>query len=81
MSEIWVVNASPVIALAKVDHLHLLTNLSPDVRLPEPVAVELMAGAASDPARQAIESGWGPRRTRTALAVVIVDPKVTGKSY
>ncbi len=31
MSEIWVVNASPVIALAAVDHLHLLTELSTEV--------------------------------------------------
>lgn len=61
MSEIWVVNASPVIALATVDHLGLLTDLSAEVWVPEAVVSELMAGPASDPARQALEGGWGLR--------------------
>ena len=61
MSEIWVVNASPVITLARVDHLDLLAHLSAEVHVPEAVAGELMAGAAYDPARQALERGWGVR--------------------
>ena len=61
MSKIWIVNASPVITLAKVDHLHLLTELSTGVHVPEPVARELLAGTPSDPARRALEGGWGHR--------------------
>ena len=61
MSETWVVNASPVIALARVDHLHLLTELSEEIYLPEPVAGELLAGVSTDPARRAVERGWGLR--------------------
>lgn len=59
MSEIWVVNASPVIALADVDHLHLLTELSDEIRLPDAVFHELSAGPPTSAARRAVEAGWG----------------------
>ncbi len=61
MSEIWVVNASPVIALAEVDHLHLLTDLSDEIRLPEAVAQELLTAPPTDAARRAVEDDWGLR--------------------
>ncbi len=61
MSEIWIVNASPVITLAEVGHLHLLADLSAQIQLPEAVARELLAGAPSDAARRAVEGGFGAR--------------------
>ena len=59
VSETWVVNASPVIALAKADQLHLLHDLCKEVLVPEAVVAEILAGPPSDPARQALECGWG----------------------
>jgi predicted nucleic acid-binding protein len=59
--EIWAVNASPVITLAKAGHLGLITALASEVLVPEAVAFELLAAPATDPARQAMEAGWGQR--------------------
>jgi predicted nucleic acid-binding protein len=61
VSEIWVVNASPIITLAKAGYLNLLNELAGNVEVPEPVADEILLGASSDPARRAIERGWGQR--------------------
>jgi predicted nucleic acid-binding protein len=44
MGEIWVVNASPLIALGKVGQLDLLSGLSQDLLLPEPVVQEILVG-------------------------------------
>ncbi|MBI2569493.1 MAG: DUF3368 domain-containing protein [Candidatus Schekmanbacteria bacterium] len=57
--ERWVVNASPLIVLAKVGHLGLLHRPGRELVLPEPVAREILAGPDHDPARQALESGFG----------------------
>jgi len=59
VNDVWVVNASPVIALAKADRLHLLLDLCKELLVPEAVVAEILAGPPSDPARQAIERGWG----------------------
>ncbi len=59
MSEVWVVSASPVIALAKVGYLQLLEVLPGELLLPVPVAMEIQSGPQSDAARQAVEGGWG----------------------
>lgn len=61
MSERWVVNASPLITLAKVGQLSLLTDLAGEVIIPAPVAHEILEGPAGDPARKALEAGWGHR--------------------
>ena len=71
MSDIWVVNASPVIALAKAGRLQLLQELCDELLLPEAVAAEILAGPPSDPARQAIQGGWG-----TAVAAQIIPPEL-----
>ena len=63
MNEVWVVNASPVIVLAKVGHLQLLKELPGELLLPVPVAMEIQSGPGSDAARQALEAGWGVRVT------------------
>jgi hypothetical protein len=61
MGEIWVVNASPFMALGRVGHLDLLSRLSEEVLLAEPVVQEILAGPGEDQARRAIEAGWGRR--------------------
>ena len=59
MSDVWVVNASPVIALAKADRLHLLPDSCKEMLVPEAVIAEILAGPRADPARQALERGFG----------------------
>ena len=61
VNETWVVNASPVISLARVGYLDLLSPLATEVLIPEAVVGEVLAGAPTDPARKALESGWGRR--------------------
>jgi predicted nucleic acid-binding protein len=70
---IWVVNASPVITLAKAGHLALLTELADEVLLPDAVVSELLAAAASDPARQAIERGWGNHISIVDVPAVVLE--------
>ena len=61
MSDLWVVNASPVITLAKAGHLLLLERIPTELLLPEAVVAEIAAGPQDDPARLAVEAGWGKR--------------------
>ena len=61
MTEAWVVNASPVIVLAKAGRLAILEEPGVDVIVPEAVAREILAGPVSDPARLVIQAGWGKR--------------------
>lgn len=55
MSERWIVNASPFILLAKVNHLDLLEQLSESFVVPEAVVAEILAGPPNDPARLFLE--------------------------
>ncbi len=57
MTERWVLNASPIIVLARIGQEHLLHTLADEVVVPRAVAVEIEAGPADDPARQAIAGG------------------------
>jgi len=59
LAEAWIINASPVITLAKAGYLHLLDQLAIEILIPRSVVDEILAGPFEDPARQAIESGWG----------------------
>ena len=61
MGEIWVVNSSPIITLAKAGHLEILEPPATTLLIPEAVAAEILAGPPDDPARKALESGWGHR--------------------
>ena len=61
MSEGWVLDASPIITLAKVGHLELLLEVAPDIGIPLAVFREITAGSEDDPGRRALESGWGKR--------------------
>ncbi|MCI0396412.1 MAG: DUF3368 domain-containing protein [Chloroflexi bacterium] len=57
MSNRWVLNASPLIVLARVGQAKLLNNLADEVVTPQAVAAEIEAGPADDPARQFLREG------------------------
>lgn len=67
MADTWVLNASPIITLAKAGYLNLLEHRARRLLVPAEVAEEVLAGPATDPARRAIEAGWGER----AVAAVV----------
>ena len=73
MSDVWIVNASPLITLAKIDRLDLLQGLAPAILVPGAVRLEVLAGPQDDPARRALESGWGQ-----AVTAAQVTPEVLG---
>lgn len=55
MSRHWVVDASPIILLAKTGRLDLLSACADEVLIPAAVAEEVKQADASDPARAWIE--------------------------
>lgn len=57
MPEQWVVNASPLILLARVGREDLLRDLPDRVVVPWAVAAEINAGPEDDPARHALARG------------------------
>jgi predicted nucleic acid-binding protein len=59
--DVAVVNASPLISLAKIGALDVLASSAPSVLVPAAVVAEVLAGPPGDPARQALERGWGLR--------------------
>ncbi len=46
----WVVNASPIISLTKIDRIHLLSELCDEVVIPQGVADEINLGGYADSA-------------------------------
>jgi len=58
--ERWVLNASPLIVLARIGQEHLFQELADEIVIPRAVAEEIEAGPAGDPARQALASGQFP---------------------
>ena len=61
MADDRVVNASPLIVLAKVGGLGLLEEPGARLRVPDAVVREVLAGPPDDPARRQLEAGWGER--------------------
>jgi predicted nucleic acid-binding protein len=55
VAEKWIINASPVIALARVGQVDLLARLPEQALIPQAVAEELSVAPEDDPARQALE--------------------------
>ncbi len=66
-----VVDAGPVIILAKAGYLHLLTEMASEILIPNRVAREILKGPPSDPARQAVHTGWGKRITVRYIPVAV----------
>ena len=60
MNERWVLNASPLISLARIGYHRLLLDIPAQVVLPLAVAEEIAAGPEGDPARLAVASGLFP---------------------
>lgn len=56
MSERWAIDASPLILLAKINHLDLLDQLSLSFVVPDAVVAEILAGPPDDPARRFLET-------------------------
>jgi predicted nucleic acid-binding protein len=69
VSNKWVVNASPLILLAKVEHISLLPKLTEQLVIPTSVVAEVQGGPSSDPA-QAWLSGEGAAWFRADIAAV-----------
>jgi predicted nucleic acid-binding protein len=69
MAERWVVNASPLIVLAKIDQQQLLLDLAESLVVPQAVVDEINAGPPDDPARRFLSTG--------RLPVVAVEPDLT----
>lgn len=72
MSDVWVVNASPLILLGKVGRIDLVPRLAARIVIPQGVAEELRAGPAADPALAWLE---GPG-ARSVTPVERTDPLV-----
>ncbi len=50
MARCWVVNASPIISLTKINRIHLLSELCDEVVIPQGVADEITLGGYADSA-------------------------------
>ena len=55
MSKKWVINASPLIFLAKIDQISLLPQLAKDLTIPLSVNRETLQGPPEDPAVQWVQ--------------------------
>lgn len=65
MTRRWVVDASPLITLAKAGAAHLLTELSDELLVPDEVAAEIAAGPPEDPASRLLAAGFGSYRPKS----------------
>jgi predicted nucleic acid-binding protein len=52
----WVVNASPLIVLGRINHLFLLKHLAEEIVVPAGVAKEIARGPEDDPAKQWLQA-------------------------
>jgi predicted nucleic acid-binding protein len=57
MSNHWILNASPLIVLARIRQAGLFAALAEKVVLPQAVANEILAGPEHDPAYQLVRQG------------------------
>ena len=68
MSEVWVVDASPLILFSRIDQLDLIEGLAPAILVPNAVIEEVRAGQHKDPAAaRALE--WAARYRVEDIAV------------
>lgn len=63
MADPRVVNASPLVSLAKIGHLDLLSGTATTLVVVRAVADEVLAGPESDPARRVFAGGFGVLQT------------------
>lgn len=76
-SAVWITDATPLIVFAKIGYLNLISAFAA-VLVPQTVVGEVLEGQEDDPARQALEAGWGQRIPDApippALAALGLDP-------
>ena len=73
MSDILVVNASPLIALAEIGYERLLSALAKSVLVPTAVEAEILAGPQGDPARRLLEHGWAQTVEPTIVPAQVIE--------
>ena len=64
MAERWVVNASPLIVLSKINQHQFLEQLADELVLPEAALIEINAGPKEDPASALARTTGFPRPRR-----------------
>jgi predicted nucleic acid-binding protein len=69
--ERWIVNASPLICLAKAGYADLLLKLPDEIIVPHAVVEEIHAGQLGDPARQILATGRFPVVETAALPEIL----------
>jgi len=69
--ERWVVNASPIICLAKAGYSDLLLKLTDEIIVPQTVVEEIQAGHLGDPAEQILATGQFPVAEIPAMAEIL----------
>jgi predicted nucleic acid-binding protein len=67
----WVLNASPLICLAKAGYSDLLLNLPDEVIVPQTVIEEIQAGLPGDPARLVLTTGKFPTVDAPSLPEIL----------
>jgi predicted nucleic acid-binding protein len=72
-TETWILNASPIITLAKAGYLSLFDELPSTFLVPGAVVREILNGPVSDPARKALESGWGRPASPNKVSSLILE--------
>jgi predicted nucleic acid-binding protein len=72
-TETWILNASPIITLAKAGYLSFFANLPSTFLIPEAVSREILSGPASDPARKALEGGWGRLSSPSKIPSLVLE--------
>ncbi len=75
MAEGWVINASPIILLAKIKLIQHVPKMAQPLVVPEPVAQEVLQGPADDPAARWL-SGPGHEFRRPA----VIEPQVLAEA-
>ncbi|HUO10366.1 MAG TPA: DUF3368 domain-containing protein [Phycisphaerae bacterium] len=73
MDSLWVVNASPIITLAKVGQLQLLNSITQQLLIPTAVAQEILAGPADDPAVVSLNGGWGHKAAAAHIPDTLIE--------
>jgi predicted nucleic acid-binding protein len=69
--ERWVVNASPLICLAKAGFSDFLLKLPDEIIVPNAVKEEIQAGQSGDPARAELASGKFPTKEISASPEIL----------
>lgn len=67
----WIINASPLISLAKIGRLDLIQSPTRQLLIPRAVAAEIRQGPSDDPARKAIDT-----ELKTMIFDVVTDEDV-----